>query len=114
MPAGRTSTPARAEAGKAQPVSEIKITFDGNQYALDDFELGDLEWLEGYLERPLDDASALNSMKAAVGFVYLISKRNNPAFTLDDARKTKLSVLEAATADEEPEKAKRPPKRAAR
>lgn len=73
--------------------SGITVTIDGTQHKLDDFELGDLEWLEEYMDTTLDDAKALSSMKAAVGFVFLIKRRENPDFTIEDARKTKLSVF---------------------
>lgn len=71
----------------------ITVTLDGEKYSLEDFELGDLEWLEEYLDASLDDVKALTSMKAAVAFVYIIKRRDNPEFTLEDARKVKLSVF---------------------
>ena len=74
--------------------SGISVTMEGKSYALDDFELGDLEWLEDYLGTTLDDDSALRSMKAAVGFVYLIKRQENPEFTLEQARKTKLRAFD--------------------
>jgi hypothetical protein len=76
----------------AQEVMAVK--FEGKEYSLEDFELGDLEWLEEYLDTTLDDVKKLTSMKAAVAFVYLIKRRDNAEFTLDDARKVKLSVFE--------------------
>jgi hypothetical protein len=89
----------------------MKIHIDGQAYAFDDFELGDLEWLEDYIGRPLTDGSALNSMKAAVGFVYLVKRREDPAFTIDQARGVKMSSINEP--DDKPA-AKRPPKPAAR
>jgi hypothetical protein len=71
----------------------LKVTLDGKEYALDDFELGELEWLEEELG-DLDDMANMASMKAAVRFVYVIKRRDNPGFTLDDARKLKLSVFD--------------------
>ncbi len=95
---------------------EMTIQFDGKTYSIDAFELGELEWLEDELGVPLDEINP-NSMKAAVRFVYLIKRRDNPDFTLDDARKLKLSVF----AEEPPKpaaaaangRAKRPTKAAA-
>lgn len=94
-------------------MSDITVKIDGTEHALDDFELGELEWLEEYIGKPLNDPAALNSMKTAVAFVYLIKRRENPEFSLDEARKLKLSVIDASD-DDEPAAKKRPPKRAAR
>ena len=58
--------------------SGITITLEGKEYKLDDFELGDLEWLEEYLGATLDDAKALTSIKAAVAFVFLVKRRDEP------------------------------------
>lgn len=83
-------------------MSDIKIKVDGSEYDLDDFELGDLEWLEDFLGKPLSDDTALSSMKAAVGFVFIVKRRDNPEFTLEQARRVKLSVLDASTVEDKP------------
>lgn len=92
------------------------VKIDGTEYELDDFELGELEWLEDHLGKPITDFSVLSSMKAAVGLVYLVKKRENPAFTIDEARRMKItSVFQAPEeADQASAEGKRPPKRAAR
>ena len=100
---------------------ELTITFEGNTYRLEDFELGELEWLEEELgiyfnEIGVDpDATrAIQSMKAATRLVYVLKRRDNPEFTLEDARKVKLEAFETP-ADEPAGKAKaRPTKRAAK
>lgn len=94
----------------------MTVTIDGTEHALDDFELGDLEWLEEYLGRPLSDGAALNTMKAAVGLVYLVKRREDDSFTIEDARKVKMSALgePESEMDSEPDAQKRPTKRAAR
>ena len=51
----------------------MTIQLDGKTYSLDDFELGELEWLEDELGAPLDEINP-SSMKVAVRFVYLIKK----------------------------------------
>lgn len=89
-----------------------KVIIDGTEYALDDFELGDLEWLEDYLGRSLSDGSTLTSMKAAVGLVYLVKRREDESFTIEDARHVKMSAL--GEPEPEAETQRRPPKRAAR
>jgi hypothetical protein len=92
--------------------SGITITIEGESHKLDDFSLGDLEWLEEYLGTTLDDNQAMNSMKAAVGLVYLIKRESNPEFTLEDARKMKLNVFDQP-AENGNGKAKRRPTKAA-
>lgn len=92
----------------------LQFTMDGKSYDIDDFELGDLEWLEEHIGMPLTDDRALGSMKTMVGFVYLIKRRDNPQFTLEEARKTKLSVLSADDKPAEGKPAKRPTKAAPR
>jgi hypothetical protein len=95
------------------------ITIEGKNYEFDDLSLGDLEWLEEFLDKPVTDLNNLNSIKAGVGMVYLIKRREDPAFTLDMAREIKAITLFAG--DDEPEDepaakgkaAKRPPKPAA-
>jgi hypothetical protein len=49
-----------------------------------------------------------SSMKAAVRFVYLIKHREDPDFTMDDARKMKLLVFAAPDEEPEPTPRKRP------
>lgn len=88
----------------------LQIHIDGTAYDFDEFALGDLEWLEDYIGSPLADPAALNSMKAMVGFVYLVKRREDPAFTIDQARNVKMSSI----TEPEPEAKKRPPKPAAR
>ena len=62
-----------------------EISLEGKAYSIDDFELGDLEWLEEHVGAPIMDEKTLTSMKTIVGFVYLIKRRDNPEFTLEDA-----------------------------
>jgi hypothetical protein len=73
--------------------SENSITIEGVDYSIDDFELGDLEWLEDFIGKPLTNLNNLNSVKASVGLIYVIKRRENPAFTIDDARKTKMTAI---------------------
>lgn len=87
----------------------LRVHFEGRTYPIEEFTLGELEWLEEHIGSTLDDDAALRSMKAAVGVVYLIKRRDDPEFTLDQARETKLAKLE-----NEPEKPKRPTRAAAK
>lgn len=80
----------------------MTIQFDGKSYSIDDFTLGELEWLEDEMGCALDEINA-GSMKAALRFVCIIKRREDPEFTLDEARKLKLSIFD----DSEPEKPKK-------
>jgi hypothetical protein len=82
-------------------MADITITIEGQDYDLDDFDLGDLEWLEDYTGKSLTEPGALESMKTIVGFVYLIKRRDNPMFTVEEARKIKLGQV--GPGDEKPE-----------
>ena len=85
-------------------ISEIQL--EGKSYSLDEFELGEMEWLYDELGSTLEEINP-NSMKAAVRFVYLIKHREDPDFTMDDARKLKLAVF----TEPEPEPEKKAPAR---
>lgn len=87
----------------------IRVHFDGRAYPLDEFTLGELEWLEEYLGSPLNDAE-LTTMRAAVGVVYLIKRRDDAEFTLEQARETPLAKLDSP----EPEAEKPGPTRRAK
>jgi hypothetical protein len=78
----------------------LQFSMDGKSYDIDDFTLGDLEWLEEHIGMPLSDDGALTSMKTMVGFVFLIKRRDNPSFTIEEARQVKLSTLDAGETGE--------------
>lgn len=84
----------------------MKIHVEGKVYDMDDFELGELEWLEDEVGSLADEN--LRTMKAAVRFVTIIKRRDNPEFSIDEARKLKLTVFD------EPETEEKRPTRAAR
>jgi hypothetical protein len=86
----------------------MTIQLEGKSYAIDDFELGELEWLEDELGKTLDEVN-WSSMKAAVRVVYLIKRRDNPEFSMEDARKTSLRIL-TDEPEAKPAGAKRPTK----
>jgi hypothetical protein len=76
------------------------ILIDNKRYELDDFELGELEWIEDQMERPISEVN-IGSVKAMVRFVYVIRRREDPDFTLEDAKAIKLRTL--APAEPEPD-----------
>lgn len=95
------------------------FTLDGEQYELDDFDLGELEWLEEYVQRPLTSIENFLSLKAASGLLYLVRKRKNPDLTIEEHRKLKATAIFGEPEPDEPSEdkkspaAKRPPKPAA-
>lgn len=65
------------------------ISVNGKAYDLDDLELGELEALEDFMGAPIGEL-ALGSIKATIYLVYLIKRRENPEYSLDDARAEKF------------------------
>lgn len=65
------------------------ISVNGKAYDLDDLELGELEALEDFMGAPIGELS-LGSIKATIYLVYLIKRRENPEYSLDDARAEKF------------------------
>lgn len=83
----------------------MAVYFDGKEYKLEDFQLGELEWIEDQIDAALDEISP-GSMKLATAFVAVLKRRENPEFTMDDARKLPLKTLSGMTG--EPKQGKRP------
>lgn len=63
---------------------------------VDDLTFGEMEAVEGVLGKPFSEAfgSGGVSATAAVALIYVVKRRDNPDFTIDDARALKLSSLE--------------------
>lgn len=85
------------------PDNPLSFQLEGKTTTIDDFTLGELEWLEDECGASLDKVD-FSSMKVAVRIVYLLKKREDPDFTLDQARELKLSIFD----EEEVEEKKRP------
>lgn len=82
----------------------MKISLDPN-----DLTFGDMEDFEQFTGQGLMDTFAkvgesgdLNglSVKAVVGLLWICGRQGDPAFTVDDARKVKLTELEIEVAEE--------------
>lgn len=71
-------------------------------YDIDDMTMDEIEELEELIDVPLDSIGKPNTKKAKLmkAIVYIIEKRTNPAFTLEDAGKLKLSEINIAGGDE--------------
>lgn len=81
-------------------MADDALTFhlEGKTYPIDDFEIGELEWLEDELGCSLDEVN-FGSMKAVLRIIVLIKRRENPEFSMDEARKMKLSIFDEAEED---------------
>jgi hypothetical protein len=96
----------------------IRVSIDGRTYTLDenDLELGEIEMLEDELDAPIEQID-FNRAKAMRVLVYLVIHRENPDFTMDDAKAVKVSALVPPTEEPEPDGVtapKRPTKAAAK
>jgi hypothetical protein len=74
------------------------VKFGEQEFDLDDLELGELEELEEYTGKSLDEVN-WSSAKVMVFVAFLVRRREVPGFTLDDARQIK--VIEVLPGDEE-------------
>lgn len=92
----------------------IKLTIDGREFSLDpnDLELGEVEQIEEMTGAPISELD-LRFAKSMRALVYLVVHRDNPAFTLEDAAKIKVSAIGDPDAGQGKAKAKRPTKAAA-
>ena len=77
------------------PSDTLTFHLEGKTTTIDDFTLGELEWLEDECGAALDKVD-FSSMKVAVRIVYLLKKREDPDYTLDQARELKLSIFDEA------------------
>jgi hypothetical protein len=62
-------------------------------YTLDDLSLGEVEEFETAMGGQTLAEVDLSSAKAIIWLVYLVRRREDPAFTLDDARAVKLTDI---------------------
>jgi hypothetical protein len=76
------------------------ISVNGKAYDLDDLELGELEALEDFMGAPIGELS-LGSVKATLYLVYLIKRRDDDKYTLDDARREKFVSVKWGGEDED-------------
>lgn len=73
----------------------------------DDLTIGDLEDFEDITGQSFDQAFQANgngtahvSAKAIKAMVFLVKRRDDPSFTLDDARNVKIGALDIATKED--------------
>ena len=86
----------------------MKFTID-----LNTLTLGELEEFEEKSGTTLEEfGNGKASTKATIALIYIQEKRSNPAYTMDDARKIRLTEIEVAEEAANPTKAVRKPKAA--
>lgn len=80
----------------ADPAAEdaIAFTISGKRHAIDpeDLELGEVEILEELCDAPLEEID-FRRASAIKGLVYIVMRRNDQNFTIEDAAHIKLSAL---------------------
>jgi len=87
--AAQRRSQGRTKDSQREQAAESKIVVDGKAYRLGDLELGELEELEAHTGLPMDEIS-YGSAKVIAFIVYLVRRRDDPNYTLDDARKIKI------------------------
>lgn len=67
----------------------------------DDFTLGEVAELEAIIGKPLGDifTGGAVSAQSAIGLVYIAKRRQDPTFTLEDAKAVRVVDLEVARPD---------------
>lgn len=78
----------------------FSIQFEGREYDVSDFTLGELEYIEDEMGCAISEVNP-GSMKLAARFVVVLKRRDDPSFTVDQARAMTLSVF--GTPDDEPD-----------
>jgi hypothetical protein len=104
--AGKTAANSKAakEAKEAQAAREramnTKLNVDGESYRLGDLTLGELEELEDHTGLPMD-VLRYSSAKVITFVVYLVRRRKDPDYSLDDARNIKIDAVGQMTQDDD-------------
>lgn len=88
----------KAGAKPESPMGEAAMVIDGVPYRLADLSLGELESLEDYVAQPMDEIS-FGSAKVMAYLVYLVRRRTDPDYSLDDAKSIKIGSVTSEDAD---------------
>jgi hypothetical protein len=65
------------------------ININGDEYDLDDLDIGEMEEIEILAEAPFSEINA-GSAKGMKAFVFVLLKRNNPEITMEEIKKVKM------------------------
>ena len=80
-------------------MSDTEFTFD-----LDKVTVGDIVDIEETVGMPWDDIVDMDSppTKVLLAMLWIVKRRDNPEFTLEDARDTPLAEVQALTVGADP------------
>lgn len=92
----KAQTGPRAAQAKKEEDNAAKITVDGVSYKLGDLTLGELEELEEHVGLPMDMLS-WGSAKVISFVVWLVRRRADPGYSLDDAKNIKIDAVNSDT-----------------
>ena len=81
--------------------STTDVSFDIEQIDVSDLELGEVEQIEEYVGTAASDIN-WGSAKALAALVWVMERRTNPAYTLEEARKIKMSAFNSDNGDGPP------------
>lgn len=98
QPRSKPQTGPRATAGKDDD-NTAKIVVDGISYRLGDLTLGELEELEEHIGLPMDMIS-YGSAKVIAFVVYLVRRRDDPNYSLKDARNIRIEEVGSEDGEE--------------
>lgn len=92
----------------------IRIAIDGKTHEInpDDLELGEIEVIEDAVDKPIGEVD-FSRIKAVRALVYVIVHRDDPAFTMDDAKAMRSGALSWPEPEPQPN-GTRPTQRAAK
>jgi hypothetical protein len=93
----------------ADEEDSIKLTINGKPYevSVDDLELGEIEVIEDAAGAALANID-FGRAHAIRGLVYVLKHREDPLFTMDDARHLKIGALAEPDVEDEPTPIKAP------
>lgn len=72
---------------------------DGIKVDFADFTLGELEEIERETGFNISAASGDVPVRALVYMIFVVQRRANPAYTIDDARGVKLTAIQVVSGD---------------
>lgn len=77
------------------------VWIDGKRYTLEDFTLEEAELLEDTFDCPIDEID-FGRAKAVRMLIWIVKRREDPSFTLEDAGKIRVSQIGPPVDDDEP------------
>lgn len=91
---GAKPASSQQKKSKREEAMDTEIRVDGVGYKLGDLTLGELSELEDHTGLPMD-AISYGSAKTIMFVVYLVRRRADPSYSLDDAGKIEIRKVES-------------------